>query len=61
MKKLFIILFAAFALTGCGKVDRLTAAITGYSKVCIDGVTYIQFTSGATVQVDRDGKPVACK
>lgn len=42
-------------------VDRSVAGITGdSSKTCIDGVTYLQFTSGATVQVDRSGKPVAC-
>jgi uncharacterized protein YceK len=61
MKNLLIILIAALALTGCGKMDQLEAHYTGFSKICIDGVTYIQFTSGASVQVDRDGKPVACK
>lgn len=51
-----------FVLTSCGKVDRLKSAYTGApSKVCVDGVSYLQFTSGATVQLDVSGKPVVCK
>lgn len=59
MKKLFV-LPAIIALAGCGSMERATAKWTGYSEICVDGVTYIQFTSGATVKVDREGKPVAC-
>lgn len=59
MKKI-IILFAALSLAGCGAMERTTANWTGYSEICVDGVTYIQFTSGATVKVDRNGKPVPC-
>jgi major membrane immunogen (membrane-anchored lipoprotein) len=52
---------AALMLSACGQVDRSLAAITGgASKSCVDGVTYLQFTSGSTVQVDRTGKPVPC-
>ena len=48
--------------TACGQLDRELASMTGSaSKTCIDGVTYLQFTNGATVQVDQTGKPVACK
>ena len=54
-------LFIAIALAGCGAADRFAAGVTGGAvKTCIDGVTYLQFTSGATVQVDRAGKPVQC-
>ena len=50
------------SVAGCGKLDRTVAALTGNaSKTCVDGVTYLQFTSGATVQLGLDGKPVACK
>lgn len=59
MKKLWI-LPVLLALTACGKMERAVARYTGYSEMCVDGVTYIQFTSGATVKVDRDGRPVAC-
>jgi hypothetical protein len=47
-------------LTGCGVADRVVGGVTGYANICVKGVNYLQFTSGATVQVDRDGKPVAC-
>lgn len=60
----YVIVMLAFALTltACGAVDRGVAKFTGKAaKVCVDGVTYLQFTSGATVQVDRQGKPVACE
>lgn len=59
MKKLMI-LPLLLALTACGGMERTVAHYTGYSEMCVDGVTYIQFTSGATVKVDRTGKPVAC-
>lgn len=50
------------ALTGCGWFDRKLAAVTGgASKTCVDGVMYLQFTSGATVQYSQDGKVVGCK
>lgn len=47
-------------LTGCGQLELLSAVATGYSKICVSGVTYLQFSSGATVQLDRSGKPVSC-
>ncbi len=61
MRNVLIVAIAALTLAGCGRVDRWAAGMTGNaSKTCVDGVTYLQFTSGATVQVDRTGKPVAC-
>ena len=60
--KYVILAVLALSLGACGKIDRSIASWTGAaSKTCIDGVTYLQFTSGATVQVDANGKPVACK
>ena len=59
--KLIITICLAVMLSACGAVDRQFAALTGYSKVCVDGVVYLQFTSGSTVQVDAMGKPVVCK
>ncbi len=64
MKNIRLLAIAAIAVTmftGCGWFDRKVSSFTGTaSKTCIDGVTYLQFTSGATVQVDRSGKPVPC-
>lgn len=59
MKYMTVIALAAM-LSGCGAMERTTANWTGYSEICVDGVTYLQFTSGATVKVDQTGKPVAC-
>jgi hypothetical protein len=59
--KIVIVLSSMLFLAGCGAWERTKANYTGYSKLCVDGVTYIQFTSGATVHVDRTGKPVACR
>lgn len=59
--KTCIAILAVILFSGCGAADRFAAGVTGSAaKTCIDGVTYLQFTSGATVQVDRAGKPVAC-
>lgn len=50
------------ALSGCGWFDRKVVAFTGSAaKTCVDGVSYLQFTSGAALQVDATGKPVGCK
>ncbi len=56
-----LIVAIMFGLTGCGAKDRFIATYTGYQKVCVDGVTYLQFTSGSTAQLGIDGKPVACR
>ena len=49
------------SLASCGYIDRSLSTITGSaSKICVDGVTYLQFTSGATVQLDKTGKLVQC-
>lgn len=61
MIRILTTLTLALTLTACGQVDRATAQLVGYSKVCVDGITYLQFTSGATVQVNAQGLPVACR
>jgi uncharacterized protein YceK len=61
MRKILVMLALATILSGCGSMDRSLAKLTGdATKTCVDGVTYLQFTSGAAVQVDRDNKPVPC-
>lgn len=62
MKKVFCLVLIVCAISGCGKIDREMSAITGKpSETCVDGITYLQFTSGACVKVDENGKPVKCK
>lgn len=61
MRTALVVTLAALALTGCGWFDRKVASFTGYSKVCVEGVTYLQFSSGSTPQYAIDGKLVACQ
>lgn len=59
--KLFIVMGIAVMLTGCGWFDRYVVAnVSGYSKTCVEGVTYLQFPSGATPQFNIDGSMKAC-
>lgn len=60
MKKILLTLLVA-GLTGCGAADRILANFTGDgSPTCFKGVTYIQFTSGASVAYNIDGTLVKC-
>jgi len=56
----FSVLLICLTLLGCGALERTVAHYTGYSKLCVDGVQYIQFTSGASVAYDINGKVKAC-
>ena len=60
MKKIILAIAITLSLAACGKLEQLEAHYTGWAKICIDGVTYIQFTSGATPQYTIDGKFVPC-
>lgn len=43
-----------FLLAGCGKFERAAAGFTGGGvETCHDGVSYVQFTSGASVKYNR--------
>lgn len=60
--RLFLFVLLALMLSGCGKFDRIIAGITGdASETCHDGVTYLQFTSGASVKYNSDGTISKCK
>ncbi len=62
MKKALILITVLMAgLLGCGYADRKVAALTGYTRHCIDGVSYLQFPSGATVEYTPEGKIKTCK
>ncbi len=60
MKKIIILTASVFMLTSCGKISQADAQLNGYSSICVDGITYLQFTSGATAKIDSNGKPVKC-
>jgi hypothetical protein len=56
-----IVVLSVVLLSGCGWFDReIVANVTGYSKTCVEGVTYLQFSSGVTPQITLEGKPVSC-
>ena len=60
MKSLIVVLLVV-SLAGCGWFDRKVAALTGgATKTCVDGVEYLQFTSGASVAYTREGKVKTC-
>lgn len=50
----------ALMFVGCGRYERKVADLTGHSEMCIDGVKYIQFISGATVKYTKDGRIATC-
>jgi hypothetical protein len=61
MKKVLVIAAIAIALTGCGRMDRMGASISGKGyEVCMDGVVYYQFTSGSSVAYNTDGTIKTC-
>lgn len=51
---------AAITLCSCGVAEKFTDGIAGSSYVCVNGVQYIQFTSGASVAYNRDGTIRTC-
>ena len=61
MKTLFLVAIV-LSVSGCGKYEqRAVATFTSYSRICVEGVSYLQFTSGASVEYSLDGKVKACK
>lgn len=56
-----IVAIALLTLVGCGSADRLIGSVTGFARTCVDGVLYLQFTSGASVAYSQDGKIKTCK
>jgi hypothetical protein len=59
--KIALLLVLGMLASGCGAFERFKSYLAGGgTKTCVAGVTYLQFTSGATVAVDRNGKPIPC-
>lgn len=59
--KILLLILAMFFLTGCGRFGRFWAGLTGEYESCVDGVTYLQFSSGVTVKYQPDGKIATCE
>lgn len=54
-------LFSLIVLAGCGKMNKATADWgRGYTEMCIHGVGYLQFPSGASVEYDKNGQILRC-
>ena len=47
--------------TSCGHCSREIAGVKGYYRICVDGVSYLQFTSGSTVEYNIDGNIKLCE
>lgn len=61
MKKITIlVLVLSGILTGCGRTDLIGANLSGYSQICVNGVSYLQFSSGASVEYTPEGKVKTC-
>ncbi len=60
LRLVLIVGMVAF-IAGCGGLSRGCAKLTGYDRVCIGGVSYLQFTSGVTVEYTPEGKVKTCK
>ena len=56
-----LIILTAYSFLTSGFFKRKVAVYTGYSEICIDGVKYIQFISGASVKYNLDGSIHLCK
>lgn len=60
--RLIFLTLAILLFSGCGNIKRWVTGLTGEaSEFCYEGVSYLQFPSGASVQYDKDGKVVSCQ
>ena len=63
--KKFLLIVGLLVLVGqsaCGGCHRTVANWTdGWSRLCVDGVSYLQFSSGATVEYNPNGTVKVCK
>ena len=61
MYKFVLLVIGTMALAGCGQFNRSAAILSGFQAVCVNGVSYLQFPSGASVEYTPEGKIKACK
>lgn len=60
MKSLLIflgIVAVTVLVTACGGIDEATTSLTGKSERCVDGVVYINFTTGASPKYQKSEEP----
>ena len=61
MKTIVAMICVGLAMSGCGRLDRWFAGVTGgASESCMRGVLYYQFTSGAAPAYKPDGTLITC-
>jgi hypothetical protein len=60
MNKILFVAVVSILCVGCGNLNREVAKFTGYSRSCVDGVSYLQFPSGVTVEYTPNGKIKTC-
>ncbi len=59
--KILLLALACLLLTSCGQISRTIAKWTGKDEVCVDGVKYLQFTSGVSVKYNQNGSIAICE
>lgn len=60
MKSLLIfigIVTVTVLVTACGDLDKSVTSLTGKSERCVDGVVYINFTTGASPKYQKSEEP----
>ena len=55
-----IFLILLYASMQQGKINKAIADMQGNSELCIDGVKYLQFPSGASVKYQTNGSIALC-
>ena len=61
IKIMALVGICVLALAGCGKLNRTLAHYRGFAEVCVHGVDYLQFSSGASVEYLPNGKIKTCQ
>ena len=60
MLKIVTLMLVLIFSTSCGQFAQIAGTVTGSYRICIDGVSYLQFTSGVSVEYTQDGKIKNC-
>lgn len=55
-----VLLIVIYASMQQGKINKAIAEMQGNSELCVDGVKYLQFPSGASVKYQTNGSIALC-
>jgi hypothetical protein len=55
-----ILILGVLYMFNQGNVNQKLAETKGFVRVCVDGVMYIQFPKGASVQYEKNGSIKLC-